>query len=126
MGFWFFMLLMVLLIPLIMLGFGLYSSKRAPDNINFFFGYRTTMSMKNSDTWVFAHKHCGKLWKKLSCIMLPLSLLIMLFAIKKEDDIIAVYGAVLCIVQLIALMLSIIPTEKALKKNFDENGKRRY
>ena len=28
----------------------------------FIFGYRTSMSMKNKDTWEFAHKYCGKVW----------------------------------------------------------------
>ena len=26
----------------------------------FSIGYRTSMSMKNKDTWEFAHKYCGK------------------------------------------------------------------
>ena len=34
--------------------------KKAPKEINSVFGYRTSMSMKNKDTWEFAHKYCGK------------------------------------------------------------------
>ena len=30
------------------------------EDVNFVFGYRTSMSMKNKDTWEFAHKYCGK------------------------------------------------------------------
>ena len=51
-------------IALIMLISGKIFSNRAPKNINTFIGYRTTMSMKNRDTWEFAHKISGKLlWK---------------------------------------------------------------
>ena len=62
MGFWFFMLFMNLLMPLIMIGLGRYFMKNAPGNINIVFGYRTSMSMKNQEPWKFAHEYCGKLW----------------------------------------------------------------
>ena len=52
MGFWIFMLIMDLLIPFTMIGFGKMFLKKAPDQINYVFGYRTSMSMKNQDTWV--------------------------------------------------------------------------
>ena len=51
MGFWIFMLIMDLLIPFTMIGFGKMFLKKAPDQINYVFGYRTSMSMKNQDTW---------------------------------------------------------------------------
>ena len=60
MGFWIFMLIMDLLLPFTMIGFGRYFMKKAPKEINSVFGYRTSMSMKNKDTWEFAHKYCGK------------------------------------------------------------------
>jgi hypothetical protein len=125
MGFWFFMLIMDLLIPLLMLGFGAYSSKRAPKEINYLFGYRTEMSMKNNDTWVFAHKYCGRIWLKAGRIMLPVSFVSMLFLIGRTANTVGIYGGLLCIAQLLVLVLSIIPTEKALKRTFDEDGNRR-
>ena len=54
------MLIMDLLLPFTMIGFGRYFMKKAPKEINSVFGYRTSMSMKNKDTWEFAHKYCGK------------------------------------------------------------------
>ena len=57
MGFWIYMLCMGLLIPAIMLVMGRYFMKSAPKEINYIFGYRTNMSMKNRDTWEFAHKY---------------------------------------------------------------------
>ena len=55
MGFWIFMCVTVLLIPFLMISFGGLFSRSAPKEINSAFGYRTSMSMKNADTWQFAH-----------------------------------------------------------------------
>ena len=52
MGFWIFMLIMDLLLPFTMIGFGRYFMKKAPKEINSVFGYRTSMSMKNKDTGI--------------------------------------------------------------------------
>lgn len=124
MRFWIFMLVMDLLIPLTMIGFGHYFLKCAPKEINIIFGYRTTMSMKNRDTWDFAHKYCGKIWYIVGIVMLPFTVIPMLFVIGKDVDIIGNLGAVICFIQMIPLIGSIFPTEKALKKTFDRNGNR--
>lgn len=125
MWFWFFMFIMVLLTPLIMVGFGRYFLKTAPKEINAVFGYRTSMSMKNQDTWIFAHNYCGKLWYICGLALLPLSVIVMVLVLGKPEDVIGTVGSVLCCIQLIPLVGSIIPTEKALKKTFDKNGNRR-
>ena len=70
MGFWVFMLIMNLIIPFTMIGFGNYYVKQAPKEINYISGYRTKMSMKNEDTWKFAHNYCGKLWRIIGCMLL--------------------------------------------------------
>ena len=62
MGFWIYMLLMNLLNTFTLIGFGKHFMRKAPKEINEVFGYRTPMSMKNKDTWEFAHKYCGKIW----------------------------------------------------------------
>ena len=53
--FWIFMLLFVLMIPLTMIYFGRRFFKSPPKSINATFGYRSTMSMKNQETWKLAH-----------------------------------------------------------------------
>ena len=125
MGFWLFMLTMDLLIPFTMIGFGKYFLKKVPKEINMIFGYRTAMSMKNKETWEFAHKYCGKIWYVCGWIMLPVTVVFLLLTIGKSEDYVGTVGGVICIVQLIPLIGSIFPTEIALKKNFDKNGKRR-
>ncbi len=125
MGFRIFMLIMDLLIPLTLIGFGRYFMRTAPNNINSVFGYRTGMSMKTRDTWEFAHKYCGRLWFISGLILLPVSLIAMLAAFGKTENTVGTIGAVLCFVQMIPLVGSIFPTERALKRTFDENGNRR-
>ena len=124
MGFWIFMLVMNLLIPIMMIGFGKYFMKSAPGSINIVFGYRTSMSMKNQDTWKFAHEYCGKLWCKWGKIMLIITVIVMLFLLGKSEDTIGNWGAAICIVQLIPLIGTIFPTENALRRTFDKDGKR--
>lgn len=119
MGFWIFMLIMDLLIPFTMIGFGKMFLKKAPDQINYVFGYRTSMSMKNQDTWVFAHHYCGKIWYICGLILLVVSLIVLLLVIGKSNDAIGNVGGILCVFQMIPLVGSIIPTEIVLRKNFD-------
>lgn len=125
MAFWIFMLIMNIFLPLTMIGFGRYFTKKAPKEINLVFGYRTTMSTKNKDTWEFAHKHFGKIWFITGLILLPVSIIPMLLVLGKTDDIIGTVGSVICFAQLIPLIGSIIPTEIALKKTFDKEGNRK-
>jgi len=98
--------------------------RSAPREINLIFGYRTPASMKTRETWRFAHAYCGKLWLKIGCIILPISAGAMLFAIEKETAAIGIFGAVLSGVQLVFIIWSIISTEIALRKHFDESGNR--
>jgi uncharacterized membrane protein len=121
-GFWIFMLIMLLLIPLSMLGLGIYFGKNAPKKINYVYGYRTTRSMKNQETWKFAHNYCGKLWKRIGLIMIPITIIAMLFSYGKDIDYVSNYGLVITGIQIIVLFGSIFPVEAALKRNFDKNG----
>ncbi len=125
MGFWIFMLFMDLLIPLTMIGFGRYFLKSAPKEINAIFGYRTSMSMINKDTWIFAHHYCGKLWYISGIISLIITAMVMVSVIGQTENAVGIIGGVLCDIQMIPLIGSIIPTEKALKRTFDKNGNRR-
>ncbi len=124
MGFWSFMFIMDMMLPLIMIICGKWFLKSAPKEINMVVGYRTSMSMKNKDTWDFAHKYCGKLWYKWGMVMLPVSAVAMLFALGKNENTVGIVGGIICTAQVIILIGSIYPTEKALRKNFDRNGKR--
>ena len=125
MGNWFMMLGFNLLIPAIMLGAGKLFLKKAPKDINWIFGYRTTMSMKNQDTWDFANRYMGKLWFRWGLILSPISAVPMLLVLGSgEDTVGGVCGAV-TFLQIIPLLISIAVTERALRRHFDKDGNRK-
>jgi len=126
MGSWILMLIITLLLPFTMIGIGsYYVIKGGPKEINETSGYRTAMSMKNKDTWLFAHVYCGRLCRVIGCIVLPLSVIAMLFVVGKGAGLIGACGGIVAIVQLIFLVIPVILTEKALGRTFDEEGNRR-
>lgn len=122
MWFWIFMFLMDLLVPLTMICFGLRFEKNPPKEINFTFGYRTAMSMKNQETWKFAHQYIGKLWRRCGYLISAISVIIMLFLLGKDIIRVSVTGGIVCVVQIVVMICTIIPTEFALKKRFDPYG----
>jgi len=114
-----------LLIPAIMLGAGKLFLKKAPKDINWIFGYRTTMSMKNEDTWAFAHKVAGAFWLKWGWITLVITVVTMLLILNKSDEVITVVGCIILFAQMIPLIAVIPHTEKALHNTFDKDGTRK-
>lgn len=119
------MLICNLLVPVIMLVAGIVMYKKPPNNINGLMGYRTKRSMKNQDTWAFAHKCCGKLWTIIGAVMLVTSVLAQLPFIKSDDDTIGMISAIIETVQIVIIFCSIFFVEKALKNNFDDNGNKK-
>ena len=123
--FWIFMLLFVLMIPLTMIYFGRRFFKSPPKSINATFGYRTTMSMKNWETWKLAHTVCGRFWFRCGRILLPLSVGPMLLVIGRGTETVGYTGVIIVFIQLVPLLCVIPVTEHALRKKFDKNGMRK-
>lgn len=124
MGFWLYCAAMCLLIPGVMLYFGWHFLNRPPKNINSMYGYRTSRSMKNQQTWDFAHQVCGKLWFRAGAVMLPLSLLAMLPVLGRDMEAVGIWCIPVVGVQLVVMIATIFPVEKALKRKFDKYGRR--
>lgn len=122
---WWFWLICDLFIPLVMIVVGRMTWKHCPKNINSLIGYRTTRSMKNMDTWKFAHEYCGKLWWKLGWLIMILTVLMYIPLYQSNDNIIGIAGVVLITIQCTVLIISIYPTEKALKEHFTDDGTRK-
>ena len=108
------------IIPIIMIVFGLYFRRGGPKKVNWWIGYRTSMASKNQETWVFAHKYVGKLW-------VPFGFIFAIFSI--GAIILAEHGTLLAgigMAQFIAFcLITFIPVETALRKEFDKNGERK-
>lgn len=114
-----------LLIPILMIVGGRMMWKHPPKSVNELIGYRTARSMKNTDTWEFAQNHCGRLWWKIGLVMLIPSGLIHIPFYNCSENTIRALGGILCTVQIIVLVVSIFPTEMALKNTFTDEGIRR-
>lgn len=122
MWFWWFMFICNMLYSVTMIVAGWFMWKHSPKKINSVVGYRSKRSMINMDTWKFAHENCGKRWWKIGWIMLVPTILIQIPFYGKSDDLIGWIGLGICIVECTILLVSIIPTERALKEAFTEDG----
>ena len=125
MAFWIFMVIVDLLIPGVMAYVGWRFMKKPPRKINDTHGYRTKRSMKSQEAWEFAHGYCGMLWFVLGLVLLPLSVLPMVFVLGETVNTTAIWGTVICTAQLLIFVATVLPVERALKRHFDENGRRR-
>lgn len=125
MWFWWFMLVCNLLIPVILIIAGRMMWKHCPKKINTVYGYRTKRSMKNMDTWRFAHNYCGKLWWKIGWFSLFPSVVVQIPFFESSEDVIGIVGGIICTVQVVILMATVFQTEAALKKTFNDDGTRR-
>jgi len=119
------MFLMDLLIPLLMIIYGYVYSQRAPKKINYFSGYRTRRSMQNKETWDFAHRYFGRLSLVFGLVLMPLTIIAALTFRNTDVETVGIMGTLLMTGQIVFLIILIIPTEIALKKNFDKDGNRR-
>lgn len=116
------MALCSLLMPVLLYLFGNFFENNTDIEINYAFGYRTTRSMQNSDTWYFAQKFWGRLRKKTSAVCMVMSVVPMVLVYGKSADTVGTIGGIVCLAQLIPMLTTIPKTEKALKETFDENG----
>ncbi len=123
MGFWWGMFGCSLLTPLIMLAAGRAMWRHCPKQINSGIGYRTRRSMKNLDTWRFAHTYCGRLWWKWGWFMLLPAALIQLPFIHRDAGTIGNVCGALITIQCGMLLISVWLTERALKRTFPGDGK---
>lgn len=122
---WIFVWVCALMVPGIMLLFGWWFGGHPPKKINHLCGYRTRMAMKNMDTWVFAHKKCCEVWLRWSKWAATPGILFMLCASRMTAERVELIGCVVLLVQVIILIASLVPVEKALRETFDENGNRK-
>lgn len=125
MGYWIFSLVANTILPIIITISGIVLIKRVPNKINGGAGYRTAMSMKNHDTWVFANHYFGKVCAIVGPIMFILALAATIFVYGKDDKVISDLILAVVTIEALVLIASTIPTEKALRKNFDKDGRRK-
>ncbi len=110
----------LILIPGLAFLIGLLWYRHPSEKLSYKSGYRTKKSMKNKATWKFAQRHQGKILMLFGLLLALINIPIYLIF---KDNYIPV-GLGLIVLNIAALSLSIIPTEKALEKNYDSQGRR--
>jgi len=110
------------LLPIILIVFGIFVLMVVPRKPNWIMGYRTKMACKNQETWFFAHKHFGK-----QMIIFGLVYVILLVGrvILLDNEASQWIIGVVISAQVLAVLLALIPTEIALRNEFDKNGSRK-
>ena len=117
---WILSFLSAQVIPVTVLAAGYYYKNRVPKTMKT--GYRTARSTRSRETWVFAHRMLGRLWRPLGWVLLTVSFFGMFAVLIINKDALEKATSVLAIAQAVVMVGSLIPVERALKQNFDENG----
>ena len=91
-----------------------------PKKINHIYGHRTSMSMKNQDTWKEANKRSTNMMLLVSALTCIFQLIGIVFNINQLTTIL--YATVFLVASLI---IGVIVIEKQLKAIFDEDGNRK-
>lgn len=115
-------LIMALPIPLLMILLGHSWMQHPPEEVDQYWGYRTRMSKKNQMTWKFAHKYVSRIWFWVGIPLLIASIAISLFFMNSTYGVQDIIAAVVFCCQIAGMLLPVIPTEQALRKNFDQYG----
>jgi uncharacterized membrane protein len=84
-----------------------------PKKINYFYGYRTSSSMKSKETWDFAQKYSSIQMMFLAVTMFVISIVFSVFHLKETQNLI-----VGLLVLLLIISLFIYRVETALKIKF--------
>ncbi|MDL2220428.1 SdpI family protein [Eubacteriales bacterium OttesenSCG-928-N14] len=119
-----FYIMTVMLIPVTMVAAGWYWNGHAPKRINSGYGYRTKRSMRDLDSWRFAHRTIANLWLRVGGVLLVLSIVALIAISRMDESAIGWWVSGITLVQLCVMVLPIWPTERALKRHqSNEEGK---
>ena len=123
---WVFLLACNLITPVVMIFFGKMFAEAPPREANWLFGYRTKRSMKSQEAWDFAQRYFGKLWRKLGRALIPPAVVGQaLTLLCPTVESMSCWSLVPAIAEVVVMAVVYFPVERALKRNFDESGRRR-
>ena len=114
----FFMFCMTILTPVSISVVGMVMRKHPVRDRNWGMGYRSGRSIKSQEAWDFAQVYFGKVWLRTGAAMLVLSVPAMLPCMGESHGKVGLWGVILCMVECVVMILSILPVERALKRRF--------
>jgi hypothetical protein len=83
------------------------------------------MSIKNDDTWRFAHEYCGRLWLIIGLVLFAVTTVFLVLSMNMDPETVGFISGILMMIYVVPLLASVAATEKALKKTFDSRGRRK-
>ena len=104
---WILSFLSAQVIPVTILAAGYYYKNRVPKTMKS--GYRTARSTRSRESWVYAHRMLGRLWRPLGWVLLTVSFFGMFAVLMVNKDALEKATTVLCTVQAAAMLASLIP-----------------
>ena len=91
-----------------------------PKKINLIYGHRTSLSMKNQDTWDEANKRSSYMMVLVSAMTCIFQLIGIVFKLNQEKTIL--YATIFLVA---GLIIGVLIVEKQLRSIFDKDGNRK-
>lgn len=91
-----------------------------PMKVNMIYGHRTSLSMKNQDTWVEANKRSALMMLLVSALTIIVQLIGIVFKVNQETTFLYV-----TIFLVAGLIIGLLIVEKQLRSIFDKDGNRK-
>lgn len=110
-----FLFFMSILVPLTMALIGARFRKNPPKRVNWFFGYRTSRSMKSQEAWDYANRRMGEVWWSAGLFVGGASALVAALCWRNLKTV----SLWLLGFQMLAMLLTIVIIERDLKRKFD-------
>jgi hypothetical protein len=92
--------------------------RKPPKDISGLWGYRTKRSMRNQESWDFAHSMCSKRFPPWCLMVFAASEAALFIGYAVSRDTAWLVGEIMVFAQIAALLLMLLPIEKALKDKF--------
>ena len=98
---------------------GYFSLKYPPKTINYFYGYRTSSSMKSQERWDFSQKYASTLLLKYGIILMLISVLKSFINFSEGTSVFIEIGIIL-----LGVVLVLVKTESEIKRRFNKKTNR--
>ena len=122
---WFIMLGFDMIVPILLLEFGISFVKKTPNRLKGKYGLRTKQAMRSDRTWRFAHLLCGWIWIAAGAALFIITLINRLIHTGADTETIVRSGIILLLIQIGVMAISVIPVHIALFIFFDRKGEPR-
>ena len=117
--------LCVMIIPLLLLGFGLLFLLTPPKEANYKVGYRFWWSMASLDAWRYTQRLAGLIWSGLGLALTVIMSIVCAFFVDMAAPDMATAAFVCVIIDLVLAAAACIFIDVMVVKTFDRDGYRR-